>query len=115
MTKSLGPSNFKNRNTEWGDQIIQSLYRIGSPQEISSLLFNLRKFLKYEKNTAELRRMKSNLMNNKEFGSFKFLKLKYRMGDEIIQPFCRIGSHQEIRSHLCNLKKFLKIEKRTAK
>ena len=35
-------------------------------------------------------------MNNEEFGSFKFLKLKYRSGDQIIQPFYRIGSPKKL-------------------
>ena len=50
------------------------------PQEISSPLFNLRKFLKIQKSPAESCRMHQNLMNDmdKEFGSFKFLILKYR-------------------------------------
>ena len=30
-------------------------------------------------------------MNDKELGSIKLLKLKYRMGDQIIQTFCKIG------------------------
>ena len=67
------------------------------PQEIRSPLFNLRKFRKAEKNTAESCRSYRNLMNNKEFGSFKLLKLKNRRGDQIIQSFCRIGSPEEIR------------------
>ena len=50
-------------------------------------------------------------MNDEEFESFKFLELKYRRGDEIIQPFCRIGSAQEIRLPFFNLKKFQKTEK----
>ena len=33
-------------------------------------------------------------MNGEEFGSTKFLKLKYRKGDQIIQTFCKIGSPQ---------------------
>ena len=53
-------------------------------------------------------------MNDKEFGSFKLLKLKHRRGDQIIQPFCRIGSLQEIRSPLFNLISFQKAEKSTA-
>ena len=53
-------------------------------------------------------------MNDKEFGSFKLVKLKYKKGDQIIQPFCRIGSLQEIRSPFVNLSKFQKAEKSTA-
>ena len=35
-------------------------------------------------------------MNDEEFWSLKVLNLKYRMGDQIIQTFCRIGSPQKI-------------------
>ena len=96
-----------------GDQIIQPFCRIGSPQEIMSPLFNLRKFEKTEKSTAESCRMHWNLLDDEEFGSLQLLKLKYRRGDQIIQPFCRIGSPQEIRSPLFNLRKFEKTEKST--
>ena len=54
-----------------------------------------------------------NLMNDVKFGSFKFMELKYRRGDQIIQPFCRIGSPQEIRFPLSNLRKFQETEKST--
>ena len=37
-----------------------------------------------------------NLMNDKKFGSIKLLKLKYRSGDQIIQTFCKIFSHQKL-------------------
>ena len=37
-----------------------------------------------------------NLMNDEEFGSIKFLKLKYRRVDQIIQTLCRIGSPQKL-------------------
>ena len=67
-----------------------------------------------EKSTAESCRMHLNLMDDEEFGSLKFLKLKYRRGDQRIQPFCRIGSPQEIRSPLFNLRKFEKTEKSTS-
>ena len=97
-----------------GDKIIQPFYRVGSPQEIRSPLFNLIKFQKDEKSTTESSRMRWNLMNDQEFGSFKFLKLKYRRRDQIIQPFFRISSPQEIRSPLFNLTKFQKLEKSTA-
>ena len=98
----------KHRN---GDQIIQPFCRIGFPQEITSPLHNLKKFQKLEKTTAESCRMHWNLINDKEFGSLKFLKLKYRRGDQIIHPFCRVGFPQEIRSPLFNLTKFQKAEK----
>ena len=97
-----------------GDQIIQPFCRIRSPQEIRSPLFNLRKFEKYEKSTSQSCRMHWNLLDGEEFGSLKFLKLKYTRSDKIIQPFCRIGSPQEIRSPLFNLRKFEKTEKSTA-
>ena len=31
-------------------------------------------------------------MNDQEYGSVKPLIVKYRMGDQIIQAFCEIGS-----------------------
>ena len=37
-------------------------------------------------------------MNEDEFGSTNLLKLKYRMGDQIIQTFCKIGSTQKLGS-----------------
>ena len=52
-------------------------------------------------------------MNDNEFGFFKLLKLKYRRGDEITELFCRIGSPEEVRSLLFDLKKFRKAEKST--
>ena len=71
-------------------------------------------FQKAQKNTAESCRRHWNLMNDKKFGSFKLQKLKYRRGDQIIQPFCRIGCPQEIRSPLFNLRKFQKRKKGTS-
>ena len=53
-------------------------------------------------------------MNDEELESLKFLELKYRRGDVIILPFCRIGSDLEIRSHLFTLRKFIKTEKSTS-
>ena len=35
-------------------------------------------------------------MNDEEFWSLKVLNLKYRMGDQIIQTFCRIVSPQKV-------------------
>ena len=35
-------------------------------------------------------------MNDEEFRSFHILKLKNRMGDQIIQTVCRIGSPQKL-------------------
>ena len=45
-------------------------------------------------------------MNDKEFGSIDLLRLKYKRGDQIIQPFCKIGSLQKLDPPLCNLCKF---------
>ena len=92
-----------------GDQIFKPFCRIGSHQEISSPLFNLRKFQKIDKSTGEWIGTHWSPMNEQEFDSLKFLKLKYRKGDQITQRFSRIGSTQEIKSPLFNLKKFLKI------
>ena len=112
--EEFGSSNFLKLKERTRDQIIQPFWRIGYPEEIRSTLFILTKFQKVEKSTAESFRMHWNVMNDEEFGSFKFLKLKHRGGDQIIQPFCRIGSPEEIRSPLFNLTKFQKPEKNTA-
>ena len=112
--EELGSFKFLKLKHSRGDQIIQPFCRIGCPQEIRSPLFNLTKFQNTEKSTAESCRMRWNLMNDEDFGSFEFLKLKYRRGDQIIQPFCRIGSPQEIRSPLFHWRKFQKTEKSTA-
>ena len=77
------------------EQIIQPFCRIGCPKEIRSSVFNLTKFSKTDKRTSESCRVHWNLMKGEDFGSFKCLKLKYRRGEEIIQPFCRTGSPQE--------------------
>ena len=53
-------------------------------------------------------------MNDKEFGSRKLLKLKYRSGEQIIKTFYKIGSPPEIRSPLFNLQKFQDSEETTA-
>ena len=66
------------------------------PPEIRSPLFNLQKIQDYEKITPELCRMHWNLMNDEEILYLKLLKLKYRSGDQIIQTFCKIGSHQKL-------------------
>ena len=62
------------------------------PPEIRSPLFNLQKIQDYEKITPELCRMHWNVMNDEEILYLKLLKLKYRMGNQIIQTFCKIGS-----------------------
>ena len=66
------------------------------PPEIRSPIFNLWKFQKSVKSTPESCRMHWNLMNDKEFGSRKLFKLKYRRGDQIIQTFSKIGSPQKL-------------------
>ena len=50
---------------------------------------------KTENSSPEKYRIHWNLMNGKEFRSFKLLKLKHRRGDQIIQTICRIGSPQK--------------------
>ena len=45
-------------------------------------------------------------MNEEEFGSFEFLKFKNRRREQIIQPFWKISSPQEIASPLFNFSKF---------
>ena len=35
-------------------------------------------------------------MNDEEFGSIELLRLKYKRGDQIIQTFCKIGSHEKL-------------------
>ena len=52
-------------------------------------------------------------MSEEEFGSFEFLKFKYRRENKIIQSFCRLGSPQEIRFPLFSFKKFRRTEKST--
>ena len=97
-----------------GDQIIQCFCRIGSPRKLGLPVFNLWKLQKSEKSTPESFWMLWNLMNGALFGSSKLFKLKYSRGDQIIQPFCRIRSHQEIRFLLFNLWKFLKSDRITS-
>ena len=100
---SLELFKLKQRNGGWGgggDVIIQPFCRKGYPQEIRSpslILGNLKVPRKVLLNHAE---MHWNLVNDEEFGSLKLSKLKYRRGDVIIQPFCRIGCPEEIRSPL---------------
>ena len=90
---SLKFLKLKNRKR---DQISQPFCRISSPQGIRSSLLKLMKFWKPKKRPAASCRMDWYLMNDAEFGSFKFLK--YKRGDQKIQPSCWIGSPQEIKS-----------------
>ena len=71
------------------DQIIQTFCRIGSPQKLSPPSLICRNFKSLTKKSSESYRTHGNLMNEKEFGSLKVLKSKYRRGDEIIQLFFR--------------------------
>ena len=74
-----------------GDEIIQTFCIITSSEKSGPLSLIGKKFQDSEKNTPESCRMYWNLINDEEFGSAKLLKLKYRMGDQIIQTFCKIG------------------------
>ena len=40
--------------------------------------------------------MHLNLRNDEEFGSKKLLKLKHKIGEEIIQTFCKIASPRNL-------------------
>ena len=93
------------------DQTIQLFRRIGSHQEIRYPFLTLRKFQKIDKSTGESCRNHWNLINGEEFESLKFLELKYRKGDQIIQLFYRIGSHQQIRSPSLIWRYFKKLRK----
>ena len=67
----------------------------------------------WEKYSWIMQNSLKHIMNDKEFLSLKVLKAKYRRVDQIIQPLCRIDSHQEIRSPFFNFWKFLKSNKST--
>ena len=107
----------------WGLQISKIEIQKGGPNNLAVLqnfplrnqvpLFNLRKFQKPQKSTTVSCRTQRNLMNEEEFRPSKLLKLKYKREDQINQLFCRIGSPQEIRSPLFNLRKFEKPDKST--
>ena len=79
-----------------GEQIIQPFCRIGPPPQIKSTIFNMCKFQNSEKTTRKSCRMHWNLVNDEEIWSITPLKLKYRRGAQIIQPFCKIGSPQKL-------------------
>ena len=113
--EEFGSLNFLNWNREGrGDQRIQPFCRICSTQEIRSPLFYLNKFQKIGKNAGESCRAYWNLMNDKEFESLKFVELKYRRGEQIIQLFSRMGSPKEIWVPVFNLREFQKIDKSTS-
>ena len=92
------------------DQIIQPFCRIGSLKKLGLPSLTWRKFQKPEESTAES--LKSN-----EWQTIRVLqtsKIEIQVGGgQIIQPFCRIGSPQEIRTPLFNLVNFQKAEKGT--
>ena len=50
-------------------------------------------------------------MNAKEFCSIKLLKLKNRMGDQIIQTFCKIGSPKKLPLPSLICRKFKSLKK----
>ena len=52
-----------------------------------------------------------NLKNDEEIGSLKLLNLKYRRWEQIIQPFCRIGSPQELGTPFLICKNFKRLAK----
>ena len=108
--KDLGPLKCLIFKYGRGGQIIQPFCTISSPQEIRSLLFSFREISNTEKSTAESCRIHWNLIYDKEFGAFKCFILKYRGGDKISQPFCRIGSPQENTFPLFNWRKFSKTD-----
>ena len=88
--KNLDPLNFQNlAKYRRGDQIIQTFYRIGSPQKLGPPSLICRNVKSLTKKSSESYGRLGNLMNDKEFGSLKVLKLKYRRGDQIIQLFFR--------------------------
>ena len=90
MMKNLDPLNFQNlAKYRRGDQIIQTFYRIGSPQKLGPPSLICRNVKSLTKKSSESYRTHGNLMNDKEFGSLKVLKLKYRRGDQIILLFFR--------------------------
>ena len=73
-----------------GDQISQTFYKIGAPQKFGSLFLISGNFKKSEKGMSQSSKMHSNLINDEEFGSLKFLNLKHCRGDLKIQTVCRI-------------------------
>ena len=93
------------------DQISQPFCKLVPPNKLCSP--SLWAFWKSQKSTPESCRELWNQRNDKEFGSLKLLKLKYKRGDEIIHPSCIIGLPQEIRSPLFHLQKFYNFGKST--
>ena len=110
---AIGSLKFLKLKYRRWDEIIQLFCRIGSHQEIVSPLFNLSKVYKTERSTAESCRMHWSLLNYNEFGSLKFLKFKYRRGNQIIQPFCRIISPKKLGPPSLTWANFKKVRKNT--
>ena len=82
--KEFGSLKFLELKCRTGDQITQIFCRIAPlPPEIRFFLFNLYKFIKHEKGTAQSSRMHWNIMNDEEITSLKLLKLKYRRETKI--------------------------------
>ena len=94
-----------------GDQIIQTFCKIGSPQKLGPLIFNLQKFQDCQKTSPDSWRNDWNLVNDEEFGSIEILRLKYRRGDQIILTFCKIRSSQKLHLPIFNLQKLQDSEK----
>ena len=65
------------------NQIIQPFCRIGSPPRNQVPPLKFQEIFRNMRSTAESSRIQSNLMNDEEFKSFSFLKLKYSRGDQI--------------------------------
>ena len=117
----LNFAKYMNGEEFWSLKLLKLKYRRGrnnstflqnwfSPRMKIPPTFILLKFQKSQKGTPESCRMHWNLMNYKESGSLNLSKLKYKRRDQIIQPFCRIGSSQELRFPLFNLCKYEKSE-----
>ena len=78
-----------------GDQIIQTFYKIGSPQKFGPPSLICRNFGTL-RSLPDSCRMDWNLMNDEEFRSIGLLRFKYRKGGQIIQTFCKTGSPQKL-------------------
>ena len=79
-----------------GDQKNETVCKIGSHHKLGPPSLSSRNFDDSQKSTADSSRMHWNLMNDKECGSIKVLKLKYKRGDQKVQTFSKIGSLQKL-------------------
>ena len=109
--KEFGSLKLLKLKYRMGYQMIQTFFRIGSPQEIRFPVFNLYKFQKFENGIPESCRLHWNLMNEEEFGSLKLLKLKDRRGGSNNSDFLQNWFSPKIWSPLFNLWKFEKSQK----